>query len=71
MGRSCSQNGKCRNGFKILKDKPTGKRALERWEETITMDFKEIIISMRNWLDSAQDMDYWRALLNATLNYYS
>ena len=32
------------------------------------MDFKEIGINTRNWVDSAQDRDYWRALVNAALN---
>jgi len=32
------------------------------------MDLKEIGINTRNWIDSAQDMDYWRALVNAALN---
>ena len=32
------------------------------------MDLKEIGITSRNWLDLAQDMDYWRALVNAALN---
>ena len=32
------------------------------------MDLKEIGINSRNWVDSAQDRDYWRALVNATLN---
>ena len=32
------------------------------------MDFKEIGINMRNWVDSTQDRDYWRALVNAALN---
>ena len=31
------------------------------------MDLKEIGIN-RIWVDSTQDMDYWRALVNATLN---
>ena len=30
------------------------------------MDLKEMGISTRNWVDSAQDRDYWRALLNVT-----
>ena len=32
------------------------------------MDLKEIGINARNSLDSAQDRDYWRALVNAELN---
>ena len=32
------------------------------------MDLKEIGVNTRNWVDSAQDRDYWRALVNAALN---
>ena len=32
------------------------------------MDLKEIGINTRNWVDSAQDRDYWRVLLDAALN---
>ena len=32
------------------------------------MDLKEMGINTRNWVDSAQDSDYWRALVNAALN---
>ena len=32
------------------------------------MDLEEIGINARNWVDSAQDMDYWRGLVNAALN---
>ena len=32
------------------------------------MDLEEIFISAGNWVDSAQDKDYWRALVNAALN---
>ena len=32
------------------------------------MDFKEIGINKIKWVDSALDRNYWRALLNATLN---
>ena len=28
------------------------------------MDLKEIGINTRNWVDSAQDRDYWRILVN-------
>ena len=29
------------------------------------MDLKEMGINTRNWVDKAQDRDYWRALVNA------
>ena len=32
------------------------------------MDLKEIGINTRNWVDSAQGKDYWRALMNAEFN---
>ena len=55
-----------RSAFKILTGKPTGKRPLgrprRRWEDNIRMDLEEIDISERNWVDSAQDRNYWRAL---------
>ena len=33
------------------------------------MDLKEILINTRNWVDLAQDMDYWRTLVNVALNH--
>ena len=61
-----------RSAFKILTGKPTGKRPLgrprRRWEANIRKDHEEIGINAGNWVDSAQDRNYWRALLNATLN---
>ena len=47
------------NAFKILTDKPTGKRSLGRsrrkWEDNIRMDLKEIGINTRNWVDLTLD----------------
>ena len=61
-----------RSAFKILTGKPTGKRPLgrprRRWEDNIIMDLEDIGINARNWVDSAQDRNYWRVLVNATLN---
>ena len=61
-----------RSAFKILTGKPTGKRPLgrprRRWEDNIRMDHEKIGISAGNWVDSAQDRNYWRALVNAALN---
>jgi hypothetical protein len=32
------------------------------------MDLKAIGNNTRNWVDLAQDRDYWRAFVNAALN---
>jgi hypothetical protein len=32
------------------------------------MNPKEIGINTRNWVDSVQDRDYWRELVNVALN---
>ena len=32
------------------------------------MDLEEIGINAGNWVDSAQDRNYWKALVNAALN---
>ena len=62
----------CRSAFKILTGTSTGKRPLgrprRRWEDNITMDLKEISINKRNWVDLAQDRDYWRDLVNVAFN---
>ena len=61
-----------RSAFKILIGKPTGKRpsgrTRRRWEDNIRMELEEIGINAGNWVDSAQDRNYWRALVNAALN---
>ena len=61
-----------RSAFKIITSTHTRKRPLGRprrgWEDNIRMDLKVIGINIRNWVDSAQDTDYWRALVNAALS---
>ena len=37
-------------------------------KDNIRMHLKEIGINTRNWVDSAQNRDYWRVLVNAALN---
>ena len=60
------------SAFKILTGKPTGKRPLgrprRRCEDNIRMDLEKIGINAGNWVDLAQDRNYWRALVNAALN---
>ena len=61
-----------RNAFEFLTGKPTGNRPLgrsmHRCEDNMKTDIKEIGMNTRNWVDSAQDRNYWRALVNASLN---
>ena len=58
--------------FKMLTGKPTGKRPLGRtkhiWKDNVRMDLKNEGINTRNWVDSHQDRNYLRALVNAALN---
>ena len=60
------------SALKMLTGKRTGKRPLGsprcRWENNITMELKKIGINSRNWVDSAQDSEYWRALMNAAMS---
>ena len=55
-----------RSAFKILTGKPTGKRPLgrprRRWEDNIRMELEEIDVNAGNWVDSAQEKNYWRVL---------
>ena len=52
--------------------KPTEKRPLgrprHRWEDITRMHLEEICINAGNWVNSAQDRDYRRDLVNAALN---
>ena len=53
----------------MLTDTPTGKRPLggprRTWEDNIRMELPESGINTRIWVDSAQDRDNCRALVNA------
>ena len=59
--------------FKILTGTPIGKRPLgkprHRWEDNTRMDSKEIGMNTWNWVDLAQDRDYWKAIVNVALNF--
>ena len=63
-----------RSAFKILtgKPKPTGKRISgrprSRWEDNIRVSLNEMGVNMRNWVDSVQDSNYWKPLVNAALS---
>ena len=52
--------------FKIL----TGNPIRKIFQEGLGVDGRAILeqINTRKWVDSAQNRDYWRALVNAELN---
>ena len=72
MAGHVARMDKGRNAFKMLTGKSTGKgplgRPSRRCEDNIRMDLEEIGIIAGNWVDSTQDRNYWRALVNAALN---
>jgi hypothetical protein len=72
MGRACSTNGENRNAYRILVEKPEGKRPLgrarRRWENNIRMDLREIGWGGMDWIVLTQDRDQWRALVNTVMN---
>ena len=60
--------GERRGVHRVLVVKPEEKRqrgrSRHRWEDNIMMDFQEVGCGGTDWIDLAQDMDRWRALVN-------
>jgi len=72
MGRECSVYGEKRGVYRILVRKLEEKRPLgrlrHRWEDNINIDLQEVGYSGMDWIYLAQNMDRWRALVNAVIN---
>jgi hypothetical protein len=64
--------GEERNVYRVLAEKPEGKRPLERprhrWEDGIKMDLGRLVAGGVQWIHLAQDRDRWRAVVNAVTN---
>jgi hypothetical protein len=64
--------GERRGINRVLVGKPEGKRPLGRptheWEDNMRMDLQEMSCGGMDWIKMAQDMDRWRAFVNAVTN---
>jgi hypothetical protein len=63
-----AQMGEMRNACRILVGKPEGKSPRHRWVDNIKMNLGEIRWNGMGWIELAQDMDQWRALVNTVMN---
>jgi hypothetical protein len=72
MGGTCSTNGGKRNAYRLLVEKPEGKRPLgrprSRWVDNIKMDLEEVGWGDVEWISLAQERNRLRALVNSVLN---
>jgi hypothetical protein len=64
--------GERRGAYRALVGKPEGRRPLgrprRRWEDNIKMDLREVGCGGADWINLAQDMDRWRALVYTVMN---
>ena len=65
--------GKDRGVHRVLVEKPEGKRPLGRprlrWEDNIKMDLQEVGGGRGDWMELAQDRDWWRALVRTVRDF--
>jgi hypothetical protein len=57
---------------RVLVGKPEGKRPMGRprcrWEDNIKMELQKVGGACGDWMELAQDMDRWRALVGTVRN---
>ena len=65
--------GEGRGVHRVLVGKPEGNKPLgrprRRWEDNIKMDLQEVGGGCVDWMELAQDMERWRALVNTAMNF--
>jgi len=65
--------GEERGIYRVLVRKPKGKRPMgtprRRWVDYIRMDLQEVGCGYMDWIGLAQDIDSWRKLVSAVMNF--
>jgi hypothetical protein len=65
--------GERRGVYRVLVEKPEGKRPLGRprrgWEDNIKKDLHELGCGSMDRVELAQDRDRWQALVNEVMNF--
>jgi hypothetical protein len=71
MDWGCSTNGKYEK-CTVLVGNPDGRSSLGRtrcrWKDNVKIDLKEMGWEGVDWMDLAQDRDWWRAHVNTVMN---
>ena len=72
MGWECGAYGRGEGVYRVLLEKPEGRRPLgrprRRWVDNIRMDLQEVGCGYIDWIGLAQDRDRWRTLVSAVTN---
>jgi hypothetical protein len=72
MGRHVARIGEERGVYRVLVEKPEGKRSLgrprRRCEDNIKMDFQKLGCGGMDWIGLAQDRDRCLAIVNEVMN---
>jgi hypothetical protein len=71
VGGAYSTQGEKRNAQTVLMGKDKGKKAIgspRRRRQNITLDLKETGLDEKDWINLDQDLDKWRAVVNAVMN---
>ena len=73
MGGACNAYGESKVAYRILVEKPEGKRPLVRprckWVNYIKMDLQEVGYEGMDWIDLSEDRNSWLSFVNSVMNF--
>jgi hypothetical protein len=68
MGGACSSDGEGKGVYRVLVEKPEGKRPLKRPRRRWLDNIQVVGCGGMDWIDLAQGRDRWRELVNTVMN---